>query len=77
MQAKVYAIPDYQRLIDFYKRISDLLILDTYMTNELDPKLLEILAENITSSDEELEYSDDINLLDRVTGDKGKHSRFS
>lgn len=61
--AKVYSIPGYQRLIDFYKRISDLLILDTYMTNDLDPQLLEILEENITSSDEELEYSDDINLL--------------
>jgi hypothetical protein len=61
--AKVYAIPGYQRLIDFYKRISDLLILDAYMTDDLDPKLIEILAENITPSDEELEYSDDINLL--------------
>ena len=62
-EAKVYGIPDYQRLIDFYKRISDILILDAYMTNEIDPKLLEILAENITSSDEELEYSNDISLL--------------
>ena len=33
------------------------------MTNDLDPKLLEILAENITSSDGGFEYSDDINLL--------------
>ena len=63
MMAKVYSIPGYQELIDFYKRISDLLILDTYMTNDLDPKLLEILAENITPSDEGFEYSDDINLL--------------
>jgi hypothetical protein len=61
--AKVYAIPDYQKLIDFYKRISDLLILDAYMTDDLDPKLIDILAENITPSDEELEYSDDINLM--------------
>ena len=61
--AKVYSIPGYQKLIDFYKRISDLLILDTYITDDLDPKLLEILEENITSSDEEFEYSDDINLL--------------
>jgi hypothetical protein len=61
--AKVYAIPGYQKLIDFYKRISDLLILDTYMTDDLDPRLLEILAENITPSDEELEYSDDLNLM--------------
>ncbi|MGB9938256.1 hypothetical protein [Methanosarcina sp.] len=61
--AKAYAIPGYQELIDFYKRISDLLILDTYITNDLDPKLLEILAENITASDGGFEYSDDINLL--------------
>lgn len=62
-EAEIYSIPGYQRLIDFYKRISDLLILDTYLTNDLDPKLIEILAENITPLDEELEYSDDISLL--------------
>jgi hypothetical protein len=61
--AKTYAIPGYQELIDFYKRISDLLILDTYITNDLDPKLLEILEENVTASDGGFEYSDDINLL--------------
>ena len=61
--AKAYSIPGYQNLIDFYKRIADLLILDTYITNDLDPKLLEILAENITASEEGFEYSDDINLL--------------
>ena len=47
------------------------------MTNDLDPKLLEILAENITPFDEELEYGDDISLPDRVTGNKGKCSEFS
>jgi len=61
--AKAYAIPGYQDLIDFYKRISDLLIVDTYITNDLDPKLLDVLAENITVSDGGFEYSDDINLL--------------
>lgn len=61
--AKAYAIPGYQELIDFYKRISDLLIVDTYITNDLDPKLLDVLAENITASDGGFEYSDDINLL--------------
>ena len=61
--AKAYSISGYQELIDFYKRISDLLILDTYVTNDLDPKLLDILAENITASDGGFEYSDDINLL--------------
>ncbi|MGA9189366.1 MAG: hypothetical protein WB014_12610 [Methanosarcina sp.] len=61
--AKVYSISGYQELVDFYKRISDILILDTYVTDDLDPKLLEILAENITSSEGGFEYSDDINLL--------------
>jgi hypothetical protein len=61
--AKTYSIPGYKNLIDFYKRIADLLILDAYTTNDLDPKLLEILAENITASGEEFEYSDDISLL--------------
>ena len=61
--AKAYAIPGYQELIDFYKRISDLLILDTYITNDLDPRLLDVLADNITASDGGFEYSDDINLL--------------
>ncbi|AKB31216.1 hypothetical protein MSSIH_0526 [Methanosarcina siciliae HI350] len=61
--AKDYSIPYCQNLIDFYRRIADLLILDTYITADLDPKLLEVLAENITASGEEFEYSDDINLL--------------
>lgn len=61
--AKVYSIFGYENLIDFYKRILDILILDTYITNDLDPKLLEVLAENITPSGEEFEYSDDISLL--------------
>jgi hypothetical protein len=61
--AKTYCIPGYQDLIDFYKRISDLLILDSYLTNDLDPKMLEILVENITPSEEQFEYSNDINLL--------------
>lgn len=61
--AKAYSISGYQELIDFYKRISDLLILDTYVTNDLDPKLLDVLAENITASDGGFEYSDDINLM--------------
>ena len=61
--AKTYSISGYQELIDFYKRISDLLILDTDITNDLDPRLLDVLAENITASDGGFEYSDDITLL--------------
>jgi len=62
-EAKAYSIRDYQNLIDFYKRISDLLILDTYITDDLDPRLLEVLAEHITASGDEFEYSNDISLL--------------
>lgn len=68
--AKVYSLPNYQKLIEFYKRILDLLILDTYITNDLDPKFLEILAESITSPEEEFEYSNDISLLIALQGIK-------
>lgn len=61
--AKIYSLPGYQRLMEFYKRISDLLVLDTYITNDLDPRFIEILAENIVSSEDEFEYSDDMSLL--------------
>lgn len=61
--ANIHSLEGYCRLIDFFKRISDLLILDTYLTNDLDPKLLEILMENITSPEEEFEYNDDMGLL--------------
>ncbi len=61
--AKTYSIHGYQNLIDFYRRIADILILDTYITNDLDPKLLKILEVNITASGEEFEYSNDISLL--------------
>lgn len=61
--AKIYSLPNYQKLIDFYKRMSDLLILDTYVTSDLDPRFIEILAENIVSSEDDFEYSDDMSLL--------------
>ena len=60
-----------QELIDFYKRITDLLILDTYLTNDLDPRFLEILAENISSpSEENFEYSDDMSFMVAFQGIK-------
>lgn len=68
--AKVYSLSNYQRLIEFYKRIADLLILDTYITNDLDPKFIEILAENIVSSEDEFEYSNDMSLLIALQGIK-------
>lgn len=61
--ADFHTLQNYNKLIDFFKRVSDLLILNTYLTNDLDPKLLEILAQNITSPEEEFEYSNDMSLL--------------
>lgn len=61
--ANVYSFPIYQKLTEFYKRILDLLILDTYVTDDLDPRLIEILTENITSPEEDFEYSNDMSLL--------------
>ncbi len=60
----------HQELIDFYKRIADLLILDIYLTNDLDPRFLEILSENITPTEEEFEYSNDMSLLIAMQGIK-------
>lgn len=42
--SSVCSLACYQELIDFYKRIADLLILDIYLTNDLDPRFLEILS---------------------------------
>ena len=61
--ASVYSLPYYQKLIDFYKRIMDLLILNTYLTNDLDPRFLEILAENIIPPEDGFEYIADMSLL--------------
>jgi hypothetical protein len=46
--ARDYGVPDWLReLTDFYEQISDLLVLDTYFTNDLEPGLLNALEENI------------------------------
>ena len=43
-----YRVPEWlQKLTDFYEQISSLLILDTYFINDIDPKLLKVLEENI------------------------------
>lgn len=68
--ASVGSLPHYHELIDFYKRIADLLILDIYLTNDLDPRFLEILAENITPCEEEFEYSNDMSLMIALQGIK-------
>jgi hypothetical protein len=46
--AKDYGVPDWLRkLTAFYEQISNLLVLDTYFINDLDPGLLNALEENI------------------------------
>lgn len=68
--SSVCSLACYQELIDFYKRIADLLILDIYLTNDLDPRFLEILSENIRPCEEEFEYSSDMSLLIALQGIK-------
>lgn len=46
--ARDYGVPDWLReLVGFYEQISNLLVLDTYFINDLDPGLLNALEENI------------------------------
>ncbi|WP_440955344.1 hypothetical protein ACSAZK_17785 [Methanosarcina sp. Mfa9] len=68
--SSVCSLACYQKLIDFYKRIADLLILDIYLTNDLDPRFMEILSENITPTEEEFEYSSDMSLMIAMQGIK-------
>ncbi len=68
--SSVCSLTYYQELIDFYKRIADLLILDIYLTNDLDPRFMEILSENITPTEEEFEYSSDMSLMIALQGIK-------
>lgn len=50
-------------LTSFYEQISDLLILDTYFINDLDPRLLEALEDNIHPYAGDLETEDGESLL--------------
>lgn len=48
--ARDYGAPDGLReLTGFYEQISNLLVLDTYFVNDIDPRLLDALEENIHS----------------------------
>lgn len=48
--ARDYGVPDWLReLTSFYEQILNLLVLDTYFVNDLDPRLLNALEENIHS----------------------------
>ena len=58
-----YGVPDWLRkLAGFYEQISSLLILDTYFLNDIDPRLLDALEENIHpyAGDMDSENSDSI-----------------
>ncbi|MCQ1536108.1 hypothetical protein FTO70_10540 [Methanosarcina sp. KYL-1] len=54
---------DYE-LMKFYGRIVNLLVLDTYLTKDLDPRFLEILGENIKPFEGSFEYESDRSLLE-------------
>ena len=59
-----YGVPGWlQELVSFYEQISNLLILDTYFINDLDPKLLNALAENIHPYAGEIESENSDSLL--------------
>ena len=52
-----------RNLLAFYARIVNLLVLDTYLTNDLDPRFLEILADNIPPLPEKLECESGSGLM--------------
>jgi hypothetical protein len=59
-----YRVTNWLReLSDFYEQISNLLILDTYFINDIDPILLKTLEENIHPYAGEIESEDIDSLL--------------
>jgi hypothetical protein len=59
-----HEVPEWlSELSKFYEQISELLILDTYFINNLEPKLLEALEENIHPFAEDLENENNDSLL--------------
>jgi hypothetical protein len=58
-----YEVPEWlSELVNFYEQTSNLLVLDTYFINDLDPEFLEALEENIhpCAGDVETENSDSL-----------------
>lgn len=55
-----------QNLQAFYARIVNLLILDTYLTNDLDPRFLDILAENVSPLPEKFEYESGVEFMNTL-----------
>jgi len=59
-----YGVTDWPReLTGFYEQISNLLVLDTYFINDLDPRLLDALEENIHPYAGDLESENSESLL--------------
>jgi hypothetical protein len=62
--ARDYGVPDWLReLTAFYEQISNLLVLDTYFVNDLDPWLLNALEENIHPYAGDMNSEDSDNIL--------------
>ena len=59
-----YGVPEWLRkLAGFYEQISNLLVLDTYFINDLDPRLLDALEENIHPYAGDMDSENGDNLL--------------
>ena len=56
---------DYE-LLKFYERIVNLLVLDVYFTNDLDPMFLKILGENIQPINDECMCENNRDLMDKM-----------
>jgi len=59
-----------RNLLAFYSRVLNLLILDTYLTKDLDPRFLEILAENITPLPESQEFENGPETMNTLRANK-------
>lgn len=65
--AKDYGVPDWLReLAGFYEQISSLLVLDTYFLNNIDPRLLNALEENIHPYAGDMDSEDSDSLLNAL-----------
>lgn len=62
-----YGVPDWFReLAGFYEQISSLLVLDTYFLNDIDPRLLDALEENIHPYAGDMDSEDSDSLLNAL-----------
>ncbi|AKB53519.1 hypothetical protein [Methanosarcina barkeri] len=65
--ARDYGVPNWLReLTSFYEQISNLLVLDTYFINDIDPGLLDALEENIHPYSGDMNSEDSGNILNAL-----------